>query len=223
MSTTQVKTKDEIRILRKAAKITIDIFNKVKKHIKAGVTEEYIRDILQEEINKRGLKRSFITIAATGKNAAIPHAVVSGRKIKKNDVFVLDFGVIYYGLHSDCTRTLLIGKPTKKIISIYNAVKKAVQLSITTIKEDVKISDHVKKVHDYLRDQGFGKYIKHTLGHGLGTKIHEGPKLSEKNKRRLKANMVVTIEPGLYVKGLGGVRIEEMVLITKKGCEVLTK
>ena len=221
--TTQVKTKEEIRILRKAALITIDIFNEVKKHIKPGVSEIQVRDILQEKIKKRGLKRSFITIAAAGKNAAEPHATVSGRKIKKNDVFVLDFGVIYYGLHSDLTRTLLIGQVNRRLKSIYQAVKQAVNLSINTIKADISISDHVKKVHDSLRKKGFGKYIKHTLGHGLGTNIHEAPKLSERNNRKLKENMVLTIEPGLYIKGLGGVRIEEMVLITKKGCEVLTK
>ncbi len=221
--TTEIKTKEQIRVLRKAALITIDIFNEVKKYIKPGVSEKQVRDILEEKIKQRGLKRSFITIAAAGENAANPHAVVSGRKIKKNDVFVLDFGVIYYGLHSDFTRTVLIGQSNPKIQSIYNAVNNAVKISISSIKEGIKISDHVKKVHDYLRNKGFGKYIKHTLGHGLGTKIHEAPKLSERNKRKLKENMVVTIEPGLYIEGLGGVRIEEMVLIKKKGCEVLTK
>ncbi|MDD4202409.1 MAG: M24 family metallopeptidase, partial [Candidatus Omnitrophica bacterium] len=120
-------------------------------------------------------------------------------------------------------RTICLGNPKQKLKDIYKAVEFAQKWSIKNIKSGIIIADHVKSVHDILRKKGFGKYLKHTLGHGVGTRIHESPKLSQKNRRMLKENMVVTIEPGLYINGLGGVRIEDMLIIKKKGSEVITK
>ncbi len=218
-----VKNAREIAILRKAAGITVGIFEKVKKNIRPGVTERYIAGMLEAEMKKLHLRPAFKTIVGSGPNGAHPHAPLTDRVISRNDVIVIDFGVIYKGYHSDMTRTVIIGDPGAKMKKIYAAVKAAQDLGIKTARAGIRIAPYVKRVHDSMRDKGLGKYIMHTLGHGVGIKIHEAPKVSERNRRSLSEGMVVTIEPGLYVKNLGGVRIEDMVLITKSNCEVLTR
>jgi len=216
------KNKNEIGYLKKAAKITVGIFAAVKKRISPGISERRIADEIESIIKNKGLKRSFRTIVASGPNAAKPHAVVTGRKIKKNDVVVIDFGVIYKGYHSDMTRTVLIGNADSKIKRLYKAVKSAQILAIKSVKPGLKISGLAGAAHGFIRKQGLGKYLKHSLGHGVGKRIHEPPKLSEKNPRELKKGMVITVEPGLYIKRKGGVRIEDMVCVTEKGHRVLT-
>ena len=212
-----------IRCLTKAAKITKDIFKTVSKKVKPGVRESEIRDLIESLIKEKGLKRSFKTIVASGPNAAVPHAKVTNRKIKKIDMVVIDFGVIYKSYHSDLTRTLALGKQNKKLKKLYNSVKRAQAKAINMVKPGVRISELAKATHDSMRKEGFGKYILHSLGHGVGKRIHEPPKLSEKNKRRLKKNTVITIEPGLYIKSKTGVRIEDMICVTKRSARVLTR
>ena len=135
---------------------------------------------------------------------------------------MFDFGIIYKGYRSDMTRTMIIGQRTSSFMkTLYSTVKRAQKIGIKKARPGTKISDCVKSVHGYMRQKGMGRYIAHSLGHGLGKKIHESPKLSEKNNRVFQENMVVTIEPGLYVKTKGGVRIEDAVLITKQGARVL--
>jgi len=219
----QIKTKQELEYLRKAAKITVRIFDEIKPMVRPGVSEADIAQAIAKKTREQGLTKAFKTIVAGGPNAAHPHAPITDRKISKNDCVVIDFGVRYRRQRSDMTRTVIVGRPGPGIKKIYNAVRDAQRMGINNIRPGLKINDYVKEVHNSLRDLSLGKYIRHTLGHGIGTRIHEGPKLSERNKRRLKEGMVVTIEPGLYVDGLGGVRIEDMVVINKKGCEVLTR
>jgi len=209
--------------LDKAAKITVNIFNTVSKEIKPGVPESKIAKRIEGIIKKKGLKRSFKTIVASGPNAAKPHAKVTDRKIGKTDLVVVDFGVIYKGYHSDLTRTVIVGRISPSMRRLYSTVKRAQKIAIQKVRSGLKISDFVKSVHDHIRKKGFGKYILHSLGHGVGKKIHQAPKLSEKNKGKLNANIVVTIEPGLYVKGKCGVRIEDMIFIGKNTKRVLTK
>ena len=212
-----------ISCLNKAAKITVNIFNTVSKEIKPGVRESEIARRIESSINKKGLKRSFKTIVASGPNAAKPHAKVTDRKIGKTDLVVVDFGVIYRGYHSDFTRTVIVGRISPRMKMLYSTVKTAQKLAIQKVKSGLKISDFVKGIHDYIRKKSFGKYILHSLGHGVGKKIHQAPKLSEKNSGTLGTDIVVTIEPGLYVKGKCGVRIEDMVFISKNTKRVLTK
>ena len=215
--------KEEIARLKKAALITKKIYFSLSKKIKPGVRENEVADLLNKMVSSMGLKSSFKTICASGPNAAGPHAKVTDRKILRDDVVVLDFGIIYKGFCSDMTRTLTFGKVNPKMKKILSAVKIAQKSAIRKIAAGRSISQLVAETHDMLRKKGFGKYILHTLGHGVGRKVHQAPKLSEKNKRRLKAGAVITIEPGLYIKGLGGVRIEDMVLVTAKGRKVLTR
>lgn len=216
-----LKSKNEIKNLTKAAKITKNIFAAIAPEITPGASERKIARVIESAIKRKGLKRSFVTIVAGGPNGARPHAKITTRKIKKSDLVVVDFGVIYKGCRSDMTRTVIVGKISQKMRKLYNTVKKAHRMGIEKARPGLKISDFVSLIHGYMRKKGMGKYILHSLGHGLGKKIHEAPKLSEKNKGTFKTNMVLTIEPGLYAKGLGGARIEDAVLITKTGARVL--
>ena len=212
---------NRINNLTRAAKITKNIFAEIKKDIRPGASEKEIARKIENILKKEGLRRSFKTIVASGPNGAKPHAKVTERRIRKNDKVVIDFGVILKGYHSDMTRTVVVGKATPRMRKIYNTVKTAQIKAIKKCRAGLRICDFVKSVHDYIRNKGCGKFMLHGLGHGLGLRIHEAPKLSEKNRGILKENMVITIEPGLYVKGIGGVRIEDAVLITRKGARVL--
>ena len=210
-----------IRYLTEAAKITKNIFTAVRPEIKPGVGEREIARKIEDLIKKKGLRRSFMTIVASGPNAAKPHAKLTDRKIKKNDLVVVDLGVVYKGARGDMTRTVIVGKIEKRMRRLYNTVAAAHKMAIKKIRPGLRTSDFVRGIHGFMRKRGFGKHIRHTLGHGIGTRVHEGPKLSEKNNRILKEGMVVTIEPGLYVDGKGGVRIEDAVCITGSGARVL--
>lgn len=217
-----VKTVSEIKKLDAAAGITVKIFKDAVKKIKPGISEIDIAREIENRIKAKGLKRSFRTIVASGPNAAKPHARPGRRRVKKNDMVVVDFGVIYKGCHSDFTRTVKIGRPGHLMRKFYCAVRRAQGIAIKKTAAGVRISDLAALAHDYMRKKGFGKYIMHTLGHGVGARIHEPPKLSEKNRRLLKENTVITIEPGLYAKGVGGVRIEDMVQVKKNRARILT-
>ena len=219
----RIKTEAEIKRLKKAADITKQIFKKVSKKIKPGVRELEISKSIDNAIKQKGLKRSFRTIVASGPNAANPHARPTRRRLKKNDAVVIDFGVVYEGYHSDMTRTVILGALSEKMRKIHQVVRFAQKIAIGKVVSGVRISELVCKIHNYIRKRRLGKYILHSLGHGVGLKIHEAPKLSEKNQRFLEENMVVTIEPGLYVKGLGGVRIEDMLVVTRNKAKVLTR
>jgi len=218
-----VKTKTELGRLKIAAKITKDIHNTIARRVKPGVSEMEIAETIDSIIKRKGLKRSFKTIVASGSNGAKPHAKVTKRKIQKNDVVVIDFGVIYRDYYSDMTRTIVLGRANKRLKKLYNVVKFVQQKAIKKVRSGLIISDFVKEIHGYIRLKGLGKYIYHSLGHGVGRKIHEAPKLSEKNNGKFKKNMVITIEPGLYIKGLGGVRIEDMVQVKSNSAKVITR
>jgi len=218
-----IKTKAEVKRLKEAANITKHIFKKVLTRIKPGVCESEIAKSIGDAIKQRGLKRSFKTIVASGPNAASPHARPTKRRFKKNDAVVVDFGVVYEGYHSDMTRTVILGALSGTMRKIHQVVRLAQKNAIEKIASGVRISDLVCEVHNYIRKRNLGKYIMHSLGHGVGLKIHEAPKLSEKNRRFFEEGMVVTIEPGLYVKGLGGVRIEDMLVVTRNKAKVLTR
>lgn len=209
--------------MRRAANITKDIYKEISGHITPGKTEYELAEHIDSIIKKRGLRRSFRTIVASGPNAAKPHAMVTKRRIKKGDTVVVDFGVIYNGYHSDMTRTVIIGKSSKEMKRFYRVVENAQKLAIKKLRPGLRISELVESVHNYIRKRGYGRYILHSLGHGIGKRIHEPPKLSEKNREVLQDNMVITIEPGLYVKGRYGVRIEDMVLILNGKISILTR
>jgi len=217
------KGDDEIRLLKKAAKETVVIWNEVKHAIRTGMTEREIAAMVDIAIRKRGHTNSFPTIAAIGRNSAFPHAIPSSRRLRKGEHVLVDFGIKYNGYCSDLTRTWDNGRINRKIKDLRNFVLTAQERAIKKLKSGVNIGSLARDVNGYFHKNGLSGYILHSLGHGVGLDIHEEPYLSERSSRKLKKGMVVTIEPGLYVPGVGGIREEDMALITAKGCEVLTK
>ncbi|MGD2278641.1 MAG: Xaa-Pro peptidase family protein [Candidatus Omnitrophota bacterium] len=219
----EIKTPEEIRKLRKAAREAVRIWREVKRSVKAGLTEMEIAALIDVHIRRRGGENSFPTIAAIGSNSAYPHAVPMGRRLKNNEHLLVDFGIKLNGYCSDLTRIWAKGRINRKIQELQKHVRKVHDLTIKKIKPGTSIEALVNGSDRYFKNYSLSKYICHGLGHGLGLDVHEAPFLGSGSRERLKEGMVVTVEPGLYIPGVGGVRIEDMVVVTKKGCEVLTR
>ncbi len=218
-----IKTKKEIAILKKGAQITIYGMKAVKEALTPGLTEKEIANIFESEVRRYADWYSFNTIVASGKNSAQPHHTISNRKIGSIDLIVVDAGIIYKNQHTDMTRTFCLD-PNKKQKFIYGVVLGAQKTAIELLKVGKKASFIDSVARKYMKSRGgYDKYFIHGLGHGVGTYIHEKPSFDPKSKDILKENMIFTIEPGIYIQDFGGVRIEDMVLLTKKGKQVLTK
>jgi len=219
-----IKNETEIASMRKAAALADDALAYIKDFIQPGITEREISIQLEYYLKRKGsLSMAFDIIVASGENAALPHAKPSMRRIQKDDHIVLDFGAVVDGYRSDMTRTLIIGKPLGEISKIYTIVLEAQNKALSALKAGVegKIIDEISRSH--IAQNGYGQYFGHGLGHGVGLDIHENPRLSEKSVDILEENMVVTVEPGIYLPRKGGVRIEDMVLIKKDGIENFTR
>lgn len=217
-----VKAETELKLIRKAIAFNDKVFNKILEIIKPGLKEKEIAAEINYLISQYG-EPAFPTIVAAGRNGALPHYEPGQKKLKKGDPVVLDFGTRYQGYCSDMTRTVFIGKANAKSRAIYSIVLEAQARAITSIKQGKKASDIDAQARNYITEKGYGKYFGHSLGHGVGLMVHEGPVLAKTNRAALKANNVVTVEPGIYLPDWGGVRIEDMVRVTKTGCEILTK
>ena len=187
---------------------------KVTEKQVAARLEYYLKD-------EGGEKLSFDTIAASGLNGAKPHAVPENKLLKKGELLTLDFGCIYKGYCSDMTRTVAVGTPSDELIKIYNIVKKAQEKALMNIRPGMTGMEIDALARDYIKEQGYGEYFGHSLGHSVGLKIHETPGFSHKEKTVIKPGMIVSVEPGIYVPGLGGVRIEDLVVITDTGIDNL--
>lgn len=216
----QIKTQGEIIKIKKACQITDAIFEKIIKNFKFK-TEVELRDFILTEIKKRNLKPSFPPIVSSYKNAGNEiHPQSTNEKLKR--FVIIDFGVIYEKYMSDMTRTVYVGNPSKEEKAIYNLLLQSEELGINISSPGMHCADVDEIVRNSLGR--YKKYFIHMLGHGVGTKIHEEPKLYYKlTKPILKDNMVITIEPGVYIKNKLGIRIEDTCLITKKGCISMTK
>ena len=166
---------------------------------------------------------SFEPLVASGKRAAIIHGFFSAKKIQPAEMVVVDCGLDYKGYATDMTRTFFVGKPDKRYLKIYNAVRAAQRAAIKSIRSGVPAAKVYQQAHAVLKGDKLDKYFKHAPGHGIGRKVHQPPRLAAKSKAILRSGMVVTVEPGVYIPGWGGIRIEDMVLVKPTGCEVLTK
>jgi len=207
----------------KAIEIVKQITKEIPHWLKVGIKEKDLAEKIKTALKKRGAKSAFRIIVASGKRSAKPHGFATNKRTKKGDLVVVDFGAKYRGFCSDLTRTFVMGKPTEKQKKVIKAVKAAQIIAINKIKPGVQACKIDQVVRNHLEKQGLAKYFIHNTGHGIGKKVHEAPKLSKKNKNRLKKGQVITIEPGVYIKGWGGVRIEDMVLVTRSGAKILTK
>lgn len=218
----KIKLREEIRILRQAAKETLAIWDIVKKDIKVGMREKEIAAMIDMCVLTRGYSNSFPTIAAVGENTAYPHAMPGARRLKEDEHVLIDFGIRLRGYCSDLTRIWHTGRINLQIRNFYKIVKKAQEMAIKSIKPGMPIGAFVEKINGFFRDNKVEQYMLHGLGHGVGVDIHESPFLNEKAVCDFEEGMVLTIEPGLYSPGCGGVREEDMILVVSKGCEVLT-
>ena len=217
-----IKNKEEIKNIQTACKLVSKIFETVKSKIVYGMKEIDIHFLIEEEFAKHHTVASFKTIVASGPNAANPHHISGNRKIKKNDIVLIDMGCIVNGYCSDLTRTFFIGKPTAQQQKIWDIVKQAHDKAMFKVKNSVKACTIDLTARNIIKDNGFEKYFIHTTGHGVGIDIHESPAVSEKSQTVLKEGMVITIEPGIYLKNKFGVRIEDTILVTKTSFKKLT-
>lgn len=218
-------TKDtsEIETIRQAMTIGDQAFAHILQYIKPGVSERELALELEFFMRRAGASGTgFATIMASGPRAALPHGVASDRKLQKGDLLTMDFGCIFKGYHSDMTRTVVLGQPDEKQLEIYHIVLEAQLAGLAAVKAGIKAKDADAAARKVINDRGYGEYFGHGTGHGVGLEIHERPSLNTRDETILKSGMVVTVEPGIYLPGWGGVRIEDSVLVTEEGCEILT-
>lgn len=222
----QIKTEEEIGKIKKACEITDMCFRDILKKIKLGITELELKSEIEFYLNRYG-GNAFSPIVAFGENAAVPHHIASGQRLTTNSFVLLDFGAKFEGYCSDMSRTVFFGKADNQQIELYETVKEAQEMALEKLKEWKDENFQASSLHEiaesHISKMGFETF-PHSLGHGVGLQVHEAPlvsKFSEGNE--LEENMVITIEPGIYQINSGGVRIEDVVLLTEGGFEILTK
>ena len=217
-----IKDAGEIAAIRAAAKIAGQALKQTRRYIKPGITENELAGRLDFQIRKLAGCSSFETIVAFGANASRPHHQPGSRKLKKNDTVLIDFGVRYKNYCCDLTRCFVVGRATAFYKRVYEAVEEAQAAAIKMVKPGAKISEVDAAAREAISKNGLPVY-GHGTGHGLGLQIHEEPVISAKSKAKLQAGMVFTIEPGVYIPGKLGVRIEDDILVTDNGCEILSQ
>lgn len=217
------KDEHELSNIRLAVKRAEESFRELKKHIRPGATERELGLRLEYLMREKGSRKAaFDTIVASGPNGAMPHAAVTNRRIKKGDLITFDFGAEANGYLSDITRTLCVGRPSVWQREIHELVFTAQAAAIRNARPGVSCKSVDAAAREIITRAGHGQHFGHGTGHGIGLMVHEGPVLSQLSKDRVEKDMVFTIEPGVYIPGRGGVRIEDMVHVTEKGVKVLT-
>ncbi len=219
----QIKSEEEAEMMRKAQSIADETFAHLLEFIKPGMTERQVYLELVSDLRRRGAEgESFSAIVASGERGSLPHAAPTDKVIEEGDLLTLDFGCIYKGYCSDMTRTICVGKANERQKEIYNIVLKAQKAALEAIKPGAVCKDIDKIARDIITEAGYGDNFGHGLGHAVGLEVHENPRLNSIDDSVLEAGMVVTDEPGIYIPGFGGVRIEDIVLVTEDGKEVLS-
>jgi len=219
-----IKDEKELEQLRQAARIGDQVLRDVLPIIKPGVSEREIASNIAYLLRLKGCdKESFDTIVLGGENASLPHGTPSSRVIKNKDMITMDFGGFYQGYAGDMTRTVVAGEATSKLNRIYSAVLEAQRLGVSMVKAGITCAEVDRAIRMCLQDHGLSQYFIHGTGHGVGLEIHEPPTVSSRSDEVLQENMVITIEPGVYIPGWGGIRIEDTVIVGESGCEIITQ
>jgi len=218
-----IKNRDELETLKKAVRLADEGFSFISRFISPGKIEQEVSLELEFYMRRQGASGpAFDFIVASGYRGALPHGVAGDKKIQPGDLVVMDFGAVYCGYHSDITRTVAVGKSMEKQEEIYRIVLEAQLAAIDIIKPGLAGAEVDEVAREIISNHGYGEYFGHGLGHGVGLAVHEGPRLAPNVDTVLEPGMVVTVEPGIYLPDWGGVRIEDMVLVTSTGCEILT-
>lgn len=219
-----VKDAQELEYIRRAQEIAENAFDQILKFIKVGVTEREIALELDRLMLEGGAEAlSFETIALSGENTSMPHGVPSDRKVRSGDFVLMDFGAVFNGYHSDMTRTVCVGQPTGEMKDVYNIVLNAQVAALNAARAGMTGQALDRISRSIIEDAGYGDNFGHSLGHGVGMEIHEKPNASPNYNQSLQKGAVVTVEPGIYIPGKFGVRIEDFVILTENGCINLTK
>jgi Xaa-Pro aminopeptidase len=221
---TMQKTPEELQLLRKAAEITDKTFSHILDIIRPGMTELDVSAEITYSHKKLGaLKDSFEPIVASGWRGALPHGIASDKVIQHGEMITLDFGCMYEGFCSDLTRTIALGDPGDEMKKIYKVVFDAQHKALEAAKAGMTTRALDSIARDYITSCGYGEHFGHGLGHGVGIEVHEMPGVSQRTNITLIPDSVVTIEPGIYIENLGGVRIEDDIVLKENGCEILNK
>lgn len=214
-----IKDESEIDAIRSSVRLNEIVFRKAYKRISTGMTELELAMLIENSMRKLGAsKPSFDTIVASGTNSALPHAVPTSRKIEQNDMLTIDMGLILNGYCSDMTRSFSLGS-SKKYKKVHRVVREAQLAAMAEVKAGVRGCDVDKAARDVIKKAGYGNYFGHALGHGVGLAVHEGPGVSPRSKKKLREGMIITIEPGIYIPGWGGIRLENMGVVRPHGFE----
>ncbi len=218
-----IKDADELAKMRQSALTNSAAFDATVKKIKPGMSESGVAAEIEYQQRRRGATGpAFETIVASGARTALPHARPTDARLGENVLLLIDVGAIQDGYTSDMTRMLALGQVSKQIRGWHAAVLEAQLAAIDAVREGVSAGLVDRAARNVLQAKGLGELFTHSTGHGLGLEVHESPGIRKKDKTRLQAGMVITIEPGVYVEGVGGIRIEDTVAVTKNGCEILT-
>ena len=219
----EIKDDEELEAMRRAASLGCDLFEQLQEHIQAGTSEIDLALELEYRARKSGAEAmSFETIVASGKRSALPHGRATGQGLPRRGFVTVDFGVVLEGYCSDMTRTVHLGKGSPKARAVYHSVLEAQEAAVAAVAPGVTCGAVDDAARSVLKRARLGKWFSHSTGHGVGLEIHEGPRLAANVEQVLEPGMVITIEPGVYLPGEFGVRIEDMVLVTERGGEVLT-
>ena len=220
-----IKDAEEIEYIRQAVLRAEAAFLEVKRHIRRGADEMSIALRLEEKLKRKGCRHiPFEIIVASGPRSAMPHAKPSGRRLQEGDLVIIDWGGEAYGYYSDMTRTVLLkgGSDLSQKKNIYRTVLQANEDAISSVTSGVSSKKVDAAARDFIRKAGYGEFFGHGTGHGVGIEVHEAPRISWTKSERIRKHMVFTVEPGIYLPGIGGVRIEDMVLVERGRTETLT-
>ena len=218
-----VKSATEIAKIRRSVNLNSEAYTRTLRRVRLGLREQEVAAELDFQMRVLGSeKTAFDTIVASGARSAQPHAHASQHRLAGNELLLIDMGAILEGYCSDMTRVTYLGSPPRSIRQMYRAVLEAQQAAIHAVRAGVPVVKVDAAARNVLKQHQLDKAFLHSTGHGLGLEIHEAPKLARKEKSKLKAGMVITIEPGVYVEGLGGIRVEDTLLVTENGCQIMT-
>ncbi len=218
-----VKDSEEIDLIRRACQLTVEVFEEVRVKIKPGLREVDLAAEIEYRMKRKGADGfAFETIVSSGKRSAWPHAHPSSKLLQKSDLVIMDLGAILSGYAADLTRTLYLGAPKPRVRSLYNAVRESQERAVQAARAGKRAGDIDRVARSFLERRKLESYFTHSTGHGVGLEIHEKPRLGRGDKTRLENGCIVTVEPGVYLEGFGGIRVEDTILVTAGAPEVLT-